>query len=372
MINEDVAVLTSGARSIGEEVGYKYAEIEKRHKYRFLFDPLRLLENQDFITSYAMGENPFPKSVEIDPSNACNHNCSFCIYHSMHSKERSETMQRSRLLETIDELGELGVKSILFVGGGEPMAHPDTTAAIERAHSYGISAGLVTNGSLVKPKFQAKLKKHAAYVRFSLDAASPELHLKLHQKDDHPRIIDNLRNLAAQDGPCTVGTGFFINEDNVHEVQACAELVKSTGANYIQLKSYSGVPMSTELQNEALKQVERVLDLQDDDFDVHVMDRIFANETHQVRGYTKCHWQAFKPIINADGNVYLCAQKRTNNNGVIGNIYEKSLKEIWESDERRKVVEELNLYSCPYCVHHQQNQMIEFFSSFVSKHKGFF
>lgn len=32
MINEDVSVLTSGARSIGEVVGYKYAAIEKRHK----------------------------------------------------------------------------------------------------------------------------------------------------------------------------------------------------------------------------------------------------------------------------------------------------------------------------------------------------
>ena len=371
-INEDVAVLTSGARTLGEEVGYKYAEVEKRHKYRFLFDHLRLLTNRDFIQKYVNGENPFPQSVEIDPSNACNHDCSFCIYHSMHSKERSETLNRSLLLKTIDDLAELGVKSILFVGGGEPMAHPDTTAAIEAAHKHGISAGLVTNGSLVKPKFQERLKKSAAYVRFSLDAASAPLHLKLHRKDDHDQIIDNLRNLAAQEGPCTVGTGYFINEDNVHEVHDCAKLVKSTGANYIQLKSYSGVPMSSELQTAALKQIERVLELQDDKFDVHVMDRIFANETHQVRGYTKCHWQAFKPIINADGNVYLCAQKRTNKNGIIGNIYEKSLKEIWNSRERQKVVNELDLFTCPYCVHHDQNQMIEFFDGFVSKHKGFF
>lgn len=318
------------------------------------------------------GENPFPWSVEIDPSNACNHDCSFCIYHSLHSKNRSEMLERGLLLKTIDELAELGCKSILFVGGGEPMAHPDTTTAIEIAHSHGIAAGLVTNGSLIKPKYQARLKAHAAYVRFSLDAATPELHLKLHRNNDHSRIIDNLRGLAVQEGPCTVGTGFFINEDNVHEVYDCAVLVKSTGAEYIQFKSYSGVPLAPDLHMEALRQVERALNLQDDTFDVHVMDRIFGNETHQVRGYSKCHWQAFKPVINADGNVYLCAQKRTNKEGVIGNIYDKSLREIWHGEARRRVVDNLNLFSCPYCVHHQQNQMIEFFGSFVSKHRGFF
>lgn len=372
VINEDVAELTSGIHNLAERVGYLYSEVERRHRFRFLFDPLRMLGETAFIKSYVAGENPFPKSVEIDPSNACNHDCTFCIYHSMHSKERSERLDAEVLLRVVDELGALGCASILFVGGGEPMTNRCTVDAIERAASLGISAGLVTNGSLVKGDAQLRLKRAATYVRFSLDAANPETHLRLHRNDDHHRIMRNLRDLAAAEGRCTVGTGFFINEDNVTEIVECAALVKESGADYIQFKCYSGIEIDRALHERILLAVEQVLPLADEGFDIHVADRIFENVAYQVRGYTKCHWQAFKPIINADGSVFLCAQKRTNRNAIIGNVHTASLREIWDSEERRAVVRELKLVDCPYCVHHKQNQMIEFFSSFQAPHRSFF
>jgi Radical SAM superfamily/4Fe-4S single cluster domain len=184
MVNEDVAVLTSGARTLAEEVGYQYAEVERRHRFRFMFDPLRLLEQGDALRRYVAGENAMPASVEIDPSNACNHDCSFCIYHSMHSKERSERLDADLLFRVIDELAAGGCRSVLFVGGGEPMTHPSTVDAIERCAGFGVSVGLVTNGSRVFPSLAARLKRAATYVRFSLDAADPELHYQLHRQGD--------------------------------------------------------------------------------------------------------------------------------------------------------------------------------------------
>jgi radical SAM protein with 4Fe4S-binding SPASM domain len=114
------------------------------------------------------------------------------------------------------------------------------------------------------------------------------------------------------------------------------------------------------------------LTLSDETFDVHVVDRIFDNSTHQVRGYTRCHWQAFKPVIGADGNVFLCAQKRTNPNGVIGNILQSSFAEVWTGEQRRRVVDELDLRSCPFCVHDKQNKTLEFVTQFTAPHASFF
>ncbi|WP_416960117.1 radical SAM protein [Streptomyces sp. Agncl-13] len=378
VVNEDVAELTSGARTAAEALGYRYAEIERGHRFRFLFDPLRLLEQRDVIRAYAAGEDPFPTSVEIDPANSCNHHCTFCIYSSLHSKERSERMAPERLLSLVEELAQLGVTSLLFVGGGEPMTHPRTVDAIELAASHGMSAGLVTNGSRVFPELGARLKKAATYVRFSLDAADPELHARLHGNKDHHRIIANLRALAAADGPCTVGTGFFVNDDNVHDLVACGELVKDCGVDYIQYKSYSGVAVGPELHARMLAGLDRALDLDDERFDVQIVDRIFDNNTHQVRGYSRCHWQQFKPAIGADGNVFLCAQKRTRTNagdgiaGVIGNINDSTFAEVWRGEQRRQVLEQLVLKSCPFCVHHQQNRMLEFLTGFDAPHGKFF
>ncbi|MFJ3097935.1 radical SAM protein [Streptomyces hydrogenans] len=377
-INEDVAVLTSGARTPAEELGYRYAEIERSHRFRHMFDPLRLLQQQPTISAYAAGEDPFPTGVEIDPANSCNHHCDFCIYSSLHSKGRSERMPTSRLMDLVDELAGIGVTSALYVGGGEPMTHPATVDAIERSASHGMSVGLVTNGARVFPELGARLKQAATYVRFSFDAADPALHARLHGNADHHRIVANLRALAAAEGPCTVGTGYFINADNVHDLVECGKLVKSTGADYIQYKSYSGVQIEPDLHTKILAGLGEAIDLDDDTFDVHIVKRIFDNNTHQVRGYTRCHWQQFKPVIGADGNVFLCAQKRTRTDagagiaGVIGNIYENTFEEIWRGDQRRRVLEELRLKDCPFCVHHDQNQLLEFATKFAPPHGSFF
>jgi MoaA/NifB/PqqE/SkfB family radical SAM enzyme len=372
VINEDVAVLTSGARTLAEQVGYAYAEVERRHRFRFLFEPMRLLEQGGALRSYAAGQNPFPASVEIDPANSCNHHCPFCIYSSLHSRGRSERLPTEVLFRVIDELAALGCRSILFVGGGEPMTHNATVDAIERAAGHGVSVGLVTNGSRVFPPLAARLKQAATYVRFSLDASHPALHVQMHQRDDHHKIIANLRALAGAEGPCTVGTGYFINPGNVHDIVACGRLVKDCGADYIQYKAYSGINIEPELHERMLHGIAEAITLSDENFDVHVVDRIFDNNTHQVRGYTRCHWQAFKPVIGADGNVFLCAQKRTNPNGIIGNILESSFADVWTGDRRRRVVEELDLRSCPFCVHDKQNKIIEFLCNFTAPHGAFF
>lgn len=372
MVAEDVAGITAGIHGLAERVAYRYAAHERQHRFRFLFDPLRLLEQTGFVKAYLAGENPFPPSVEIDPSNACNHDCGFCIYHSLHGAGRGERLSRDSLFSLVDQLHALGCRSILFVGGGEPMTNPHTVDAIERAAALGLACGLVTNGSLVDAASAARLKQAATYIRFSLDAATRATHLALHRRDDFDRIVANLRALTEADGPATVGAGYFMNDANVHEAPAAARLVKETGADYIQFKTYSGLQMEPGLHEHMLHAIDRALDLPDETFDVHVMDRIFENRSFQVRGYSRCHFQAMKTVINADGALYLCAQKRTDPAGRIGNVHEQSLAAIWNGAERRRVVESLDLVNCPFCVHDRQNKTLEFLAHFQAPHRGFY
>jgi len=149
-------------------------------------------------------------------------------------------------------------------------------------------------------------------------------------------------------------------------------MVKECGADYIQFKTYSGLPIGERLHARMLSQVERALEFSDDHFDVHVAERIFENHSFHVRGYTRCHFQAMKTVINADGWVYLCAQKRTNPDGRVGNVLHATLREIWDGLERRRVVGNLDLAQCPWCVHDRQNKMIEFLGAFQSPHRGFY
>jgi radical SAM protein with 4Fe4S-binding SPASM domain len=252
------------------------------------------------------------------------------------------------------------------------MTNPNTVEALERASAAGLSCGLVTNGSLVDAGQAGRLRKAATYVRFSLDAASPHTHLKLHRRGDFPAIVRNFTHLAHAAGQATVGTGYFIHQDNVQEIVSAARLVKDAGGDYIQFKTSSGIAFPPSLHERVLLEIEKALALADAHFDIHVMERIFENPTFQVRGYSRCHFQAMKTVINADGLVYLCAQKRTSPDAAIGSVHDSSLAEIWRGQTRQRVVDSLQLVNCPYCVHDRQNTILEFLAHFRAPHPGFY
>ena len=372
LINEDVFRLTAGARTRAERIGYRYALLERNYRYRYLFDPLRIILQQEHISAYLSGENPFPRSIEIDPSNACNHSCAFCIYSSLHPQGRGERLPGTLMLDVISQTADLGSTSVLFVGGGEPLTNHATIDAIEAAHAAGLDVGLVTNGSLISPAVAARLRVAATYVRVSIDAADPVLHRRLHGRDDHSRVVNGLSRLTSARGPATVGVSFFANSLNVHDMKSTADLARDLGAEYFQVKTYSGLKIDAEFHSALLDVVESTLDLVSQEFEVHLADRILNPEPYQVRGYSMCHWQGMKTIVGADGNVFLCAQKRVDSGAVIGNVHESSLREIWEGKKRREVLQRLVIEDCPYCVHDPQNRIIEFLTSYSRPHGDFY
>lgn len=372
MINEEIYDLTGGIRSRAEKLAYQYAQVSRSYQMPNLFEPMRVLQQREFIEQYSRGENPFPKSIEIDPTNFCNHDCPFCIYSSLHKEHHKERIPNDKLFSLLHECHELGVESALLIGGGEPLAHTKTVSAIKYGNELGLSMGLVTNGSLIKPQDFETLRMHATYVRVSLDSGSPESHHILHGSTDFNHVIENIQKLSEKPRKVTVGVSFFVNEVNVHETVKTVRLVKSLGVDYIQIKTYAGIGIPDEWYEILLDEIESSLTEATPEFSIYIMDNIFNRNQYQVRDYRQCHWQAFKTIIGADGDVYLCTQKRGKKDASIGNINQSSLSEIWQSRHRKDVVQGVCLKDCPYCVHHTQNSIIDFLSSTTSYHSKFY
>jgi MoaA/NifB/PqqE/SkfB family radical SAM enzyme len=56
-----------------------------------MFDPKKkILANAPTIIDLLKGKNPSPILVEVDPSNACNHGCYFCISSYIHLPESKD------------------------------------------------------------------------------------------------------------------------------------------------------------------------------------------------------------------------------------------------------------------------------------------
>src|SRR5215467_2043118 len=110
------------------------------------FSPLKLLRHADKVEAMLAGEMIYPVSVELDLSLTCNHSCPFCSFGTEESQGYRQKnwvqFPTPRLLTLIDELAEVGVKSITFTGGGEPLIHRAAPAAFERAVVNGLQFGV--------------------------------------------------------------------------------------------------------------------------------------------------------------------------------------------------------------------------------------
>ena len=88
-----------------------------------------------------------PMVVEFDPTTACNLACPDCISRDLLNQG---FFSRKRIRELTVEMVRAGVKAVILIGGGEPLAHPEIGWVIEYLGSHGVQIGITTNGLLIE------------------------------------------------------------------------------------------------------------------------------------------------------------------------------------------------------------------------------
>ena len=91
-----------------------------------------------------------PWVVELDPTTACNLACHDCISANLLNQGGIDP---SRLLKLADEFKEVGVKAVVLIGGGEPMAHKEFGNLVDAFSKKNIHTGITTNGTLVEETY---------------------------------------------------------------------------------------------------------------------------------------------------------------------------------------------------------------------------
>ena len=209
--------------------------------------------HQDFVIDKILGseyENG-PLVVEWDTTEACNLACPGCISEDLVANGSS--FSRKRLLEIARELYNMGVKAVVLIGGGEPLAHPAVGELIQYLGEHDIDIGLTTNGCFI-PQYMDIIAKYVSWTRVSIDAATPDTFNKLRPAKDGKNkfleIIDIMKELAMKKTG-KLGFSFLIRTEaddfgitsNIHEIYDAALLAKEIGCDYFELKpsySYSG------------------------------------------------------------------------------------------------------------------------------------
>jgi MoaA/NifB/PqqE/SkfB family radical SAM enzyme len=324
-----------------------------------------------------------PVIVELDPTTSCNFKCPECINEDLLNKGQFEP---GRLNELIEQFNRVGVKGLILIGGGEPLAHREIAEAITTAHGFGISIGLTTNGTLLN-KYLPEIANYVSWTRVSVDASTEETYEKFRPSSlNHPflKVIENMKELAKiKKG--TLGFSFLLiqrkleNGDlisNCGEVLAAAELARNIGCDYFEFKpmvdgEHRLVPLAEKFRDLLSQQLEKLQALNSDTFSVIAPDSIDPlienGNVDQPKDYTSCPMLEFRTLVTPKG-IYPCPYKRGQDAFKIGEP-DVAFDQYWQSTERYEKSRKLDpSKDCLFhCIRHKSNVFLEELTTLFDK-----
>lgn len=318
----------------------------------------KLFRHIDRLAAWDRGETPAPVTVEWDLSNRCVLGCQDC--HFAHTHTRGPWAVQPRTLpmafdgtgdladmdlvsRTLEQMQAVGVRSIVWSGGGEPTTHPHWIEAVEMAYWRGFEQGMYTCGGLLTEATGVRLAKAASWVVVSLDAVNAETYAaeKGVPAARFEAACHGVRSLVGH--KATVGVSFLLHAKNWHAMSQMRQLALSLGASYVTFRpaiqtDASAPGICSEDRGwvrSALDFLQAMASWPDVELDV---DRFLAYADWKGHGYSQCHGIKLNTTITPDGRVWVCPQRR----GVtaLGDLRRESFADIWARHPRMFAVDE--------------------------------
>ena len=128
---------------------YNIKKICGNRKYNMDSSTKYVIEN---IESFKVGTLA-PSHVRLEPSEACNFRCNFCVWHDPdRSVEIKDTVdkkmriwEKKRAILLLEELKNTGVKCVSFTGAGDPLFYPYMDEILQKCHLLGLKSYVTSN-----------------------------------------------------------------------------------------------------------------------------------------------------------------------------------------------------------------------------------
>ena len=331
--------------------------------HKLIYHPQRVAQFLDAGEEWEKMKSLYPLYVEISPVGACNHRCTFCAVDYVGYKPvrlSLEVIERA-----LADMGQQGVKSVMFAGEGEPMLHTEIDSMVVAAAAAGIDTAMTTNASILSDAFVERALPLMSWIKASVNAGTAETYARIHQTKEREfeRVLANLKRMveARRNGgySCVLGAQILLLPENAAEVETLACICRDViGLDYLVVKPYSQHAFSVthryqDIDYQCYAELHsRLVALNTDNFSViyreNTMNKHDMGDAHR---YRQCYaTPAFWAYIMSTGAVYGCSAYLLDPRFNYGNINESSFRDIWEGESRHKnfhyVREELDIHEC--------------------------
>lgn len=192
-----------------------------------------------------------PISINLDLITACNFQCPHCIDGEIINTGKMLDLKYVKRL--IADWAKRGLKSVILIGGGEPVLYPHFEEVVRFLKDLSLQVGIVSNGTNIKKIDNiCELLGPKDWVRLSLDAGTDKTFQKIHNpriKIILEEIMANVKIMRRKNSRFQMGFSFLIIGDdkkangvnlvnNIKEILPAAKLAKDNGFNYLSLKPF--------------------------------------------------------------------------------------------------------------------------------------
>jgi len=329
------------------------------------------------------------RKVYIEPTNACNLKCRTCIRNIW--EEPLGQMSQRTFARTIEGLRAFSPVPAVFIGGfGEPLAHPDIVKMVIQAKSLGASVELITNGTLLTQDMSHKLIEAGLDLLWvSIDGTTPSSYADVRLGAALPEVLANIKcfrdmRIEAWLLKPEIGIVFVAMKRNIHDLPSLLQIGSRLDVTRFLVTNV--LPYNEELRDEILysralmdiiyQPPLQVPDVKLPKIDVDQVARAPLYETLRLEGQSvsigesilgeasdRCPFiESGATAISWEGNLSPCLplmhsyvsflddRRRASRHHVIGNILEKSLQDLWNTEEYVTLRNRVQAFTFSHCI----------------------
>ncbi|MFW6139871.1 MAG: radical SAM/SPASM domain-containing protein [Acidobacteriota bacterium] len=273
-----------------------------------------------------------PIRLWIEATSRCNFRCIMCPNKDLEKQDKG-FMEFDDYKKIMDEAKDF-IFDINLAHRGESLLHPHLCEMIHYAHEREIYTKLHTNGSLLTKELSHKIVNSGLdRLSFSFDGFKKETYEKIRVGGNFNQTVSNIKQFLEVKKSLHSKKPYTVIEVINFDQFSSAELEKEKEKF---LNQFKGLPLNSFVTKE-----------------LHNWAGEIEKERKKEK-YSKCPFPWNAMIIFWNGDVVPCTQDFFGHYKV-GNIKDKSLKEIWNSRQMNKLREKLaekninDLKTCSNC-----------------------
>lgn len=274
-----------------------------------------------------------PFKVYFEITHECNLRCHHCYIQETIRRHEKVFLEKGIILKAIDELKEMGVHEIVITGG-ECTLHKDFLEIIRYVCDREIKLVLLTNGNLMNDDLIEKIKDvPIADVRISIYGTEKTHDEMTCVKGSFQKSFHALKALRKEKG---IGTAtILVTNDNFAELDELTSMFREQDIEY----DFNAFIFPTTEQN-----------MSPTNFRIENMIGQFVDKYVTNCSGSKCAAGISRFRVDSHGNVSPCDLLKHEK---LGNLHEKGMSEIINSEEREKWLKKLyhilNNNECSKC-----------------------